>query len=114
GSDVRSSCCAPVHALVLAGAVVQSGVYRNVIVVGGGSLAKLGMKLMGHLAKDMPLLEDCLASVAILVGPADGTGVRMRLDAVGKHNVGSGGSAGAIYQALRAAPLDRLSLRMPR
>ena len=113
GSDVKAFCCAPVHALVLAGALVQGGVYRNVVVVGGGSLAKLGMKMLGHLAKDMPLLEDCLASVAILVGPDDGSGVRMRLDAVGKHTVASGGSAGAIYQALVAEPLDRLGLRIP-
>ena len=35
GSDVKAFCCAPVHALVLAGALVQSGVYLNVIVVGG-------------------------------------------------------------------------------
>ena len=113
GSDVKAFCCAPVHALVLAGALVQGGVYRNVVVVGGGSLAKLGMKMLGHLAKDMPLLEDCLASVAILVGPDDGSGVRMRLDAVGKHTVGSGGSAGAIYEALVSEPLDRLGLRIP-
>ncbi len=112
GSDVKAFCCAPVHALVLAGALVQSGIYRNVVVVGGGSLAKLGMKMLGHLAKDMPLLEDCLAAVAILVGPADGTGVRMRLDAVGRHTVASGGSAGAIYEALVSAPLDQLGLRI--
>jgi betaine reductase len=112
GSDVKAFCCAPVHALVLAGALVQSGVHRNVLVVGGGSLAKLGMKMAGHLAKDMPLLEDCLAAVAILVGPADGSPVRLRLDAVGKHTVASGGSAGAIYEALVAAPLDRAGLRI--
>ena len=112
GSDVKAFCCAPVHALVLAGALVESGIYKNVVVVGGGSLAKLGMKMLGHLSKDMPLLEDCLASVAILVGPADGTGVRMRLDAVGKHTVGSGGSAGAMYEALVARPLDTLGLKI--
>lgn len=112
GSDVKAFCCAPVHALVMAGALVQSGVHRNVLVVGGGSLAKLGMKMLGHLAKDMPLLEDCLAAVAILVGPADGSPVRLRIDAVGKHTVGSGGSAGAIYEALVSAPLDRAGLRI--
>ncbi len=112
GSDVKAFCCAPVHALILAGALVQSGVHRSVIVVGGGSLAKLGMKMLGHLAKNVPLLEDCLAGVAILVGPADGSPVRLRLDAVGKHTVASGGSAGAIYEALVSAPLDRLGLRI--
>lgn len=112
GSDVKAFCCAPVHALVLAGALVESGIYKNVVVLGGGSLAKLGMKMTGHLAKDMPLLEDCLASVAILVGPDDGSGVRMRIDAVGRHTVGSGGSAGAIYEALVSAPLDKLGLKI--
>lgn len=112
GSDVKAFCCAPVHALVLAGALVQSGIYRNVVVVGGGSLAKLGMKMQGHLSKDMPLLEDCLAAVAIMVSPADGTGVQLRLDAVGRHTVASGGSAGAIYEALVSAPLERLGLRI--
>jgi betaine reductase len=112
GSDVKAFCCAPVHALVMAGALVQSGVHKNVLVVGGGSLAKLGMKMLGHLGKDMPLLEDCLAAVAILVGPADGSPVRLRLDAVGKHTVASGGSAGAIYEALVSAPLDRAGLRI--
>src|SRR5437879_6188586 len=113
GSDVKAFCCAPVHALVLAGALVQSGIYRNVVVVGGASLAKLGMKMMGHLAKDMPLLEDCLAAVAILVGPADGSGVRLRLDAVGRHTVVSGGSAGAIYAALLTQPPDPPGPRIP-
>lgn len=112
GSDVKAFCCAPVHALVLAGALVQSGVHRNVIVVGGGSLAKLGMKMLGHLGKEMPLLEDTLAAVAILVGPADGSPVRLRLDAVGKHTVASGGSAGAIYEALVTVPLERAGLRI--
>lgn len=113
GSDVKAFCCAPVHALVMAGALVQSGVYRNVLVLGGGSLAKLGMKMLGHLAKQVPLLEDSLAGVAILVGPPDGSPVQLRTDSSGKHTVGSGGSAGAIYEALVSAPLDRLHLRIP-
>jgi betaine reductase len=112
GSDVKAFCCAPVHALVLAGALVSSGVQRNVVVVGGGSLAKLGMKMLGHLGKDMPLLEDCLAAIAILVGPMDDSRVRLRIDAVGKHTIASGGSAGAIYEALVSAPLDRMGLRI--
>jgi len=112
GSDVKAFCCAPVHALVMAGALVQSGVHKSVVVVGGGSLAKLGMKMLGHLAKDMPLLEDCLAAVAILVGPGGASPVRLRLDTVGKHTVASGGSAGAIYAALVTAPLERAELRL--
>jgi len=72
GCDLKAFCCAPVHALVVAGALVQSGVFRNVIVVGGGSLAKLGMKFRGHLAHDMPILEDELGSLAVWIGPDDG------------------------------------------
>lgn len=112
GSDVKAFCCAPVHALVLAGALVRAGVYRHVVVVGGGSLAKLGMKFRGHLAKGMPILEDCLGAIAILVGPANGRDPHLRLDVVGKHPVSSSGSARAIYEALVVEPLGRLGLRI--
>ena len=47
---------------------MSSRVYRQVAVVGGCSLAKLGMKFQGHLHHDQPILEDTLASVAVLVG----------------------------------------------
>ncbi|MDP2857642.1 MAG: glycine reductase, partial [Bacillota bacterium] len=33
GADVRSFCAAPVHALVIAASLVQSGVFRNVVVM---------------------------------------------------------------------------------
>ena len=56
GADVKAFCAGPVHALILAGALVESGLYRRVIVVGGGSLAKLGMKFRGHLAAGYPIL----------------------------------------------------------
>ena len=42
GSDVKAFCCGPVHALVVAGSLVAAGVYPHVLVVAGGSLAKLG------------------------------------------------------------------------
>src|SRR5439155_10043629 len=44
GADVKAFCCGPVHAMVVAGALVSAGVFQNVAVVGGCSLAKLGMK----------------------------------------------------------------------
>ena len=65
GSDVKAFCCAPVHALVLAAGLIASGIFKNVAVVAGGSLPKLGMKFQGHLRSDMPILEDVLASIAI-------------------------------------------------
>ena len=111
GADVKAFCCGPVHALVMAGALVNSGVFRQVAVVGGCSLAKLGMKFRSHLDKDQPVLEDVLAAVAILVGEDDGTSPRLRLDSVGRHTVGAGSSQQAIFQCLVSEPLDRLGMR---
>jgi len=60
GSDEKAFCCGPVHALVVAGPLVASGVYPRVVVVAGGSLAKLGMKFAGALRYGAPVLEDVL------------------------------------------------------
>jgi betaine reductase len=114
GSDVKAFCCAPVHALVMAGALIQAGVYEHVIVVGGGSLAKLGMKFQGALAHHIPILEDCLASLAVELGREAGSGdPRLRLDVTGKHNVGVGGAPRALYEALVLAPLSAAGLSIP-
>jgi betaine reductase len=114
GSDVKAFCCAPVHAMVLASALIQAGIYHDVVVVGGASLAKLGMKFQGALAHDMPILEDTLAALAILLGPDDGEGhPRLRLDIVGKHDVGIGGAPRALYEALVLAPLQKVGLAIP-
>ena len=110
GCDVKAFCCGPVHALVMAGALVSSGLYRQVAVVGGCSLAKLGMKFQGHLQHDQPILEDILASVAILVGEDDGTSPVLRLDSVGRHTVGAGSSQQAIFEQLISVPLENLGL----
>ena len=108
GSDVKAFCAAPIHALVVAASLVSSGVYEHVAVVAGGSLAKLGMKFSGALRHDVPILEDVLAGVAILVGaPGDGAPV-VRLDAVGRHRVGSGSAQQAILEDLVVEPLERI------
>ncbi|MBI2304861.1 MAG: glycine reductase [Chloroflexi bacterium] len=112
GSDVKAFCCAPIHAIVLAGSLVAAGIFKNVVVVGGGSFAKLGMKFRGHLRHDMPILEDVLAAVAILVGRDDGVSPVIRLDSIGKHDVGSGSSQQAIIEKLVVEPLDRLGLKL--
>ena len=78
--------------------------------MGGGSLSKLGMKFQGHLAQDQWILEDELASVAILVGQDDGSSPVLRLDSVGKHSIGAGASQQAIFQKLVSEPLERLGL----
>lgn len=110
GSDTKAFCCAPVHSIVQAAALVQANVFNSVVVVGGGSLAKLGMKFLSHLDKEMPILEDVLAGVAILIGPDDGESPCIRLDSVGRHRVGSGSSQQSILQDLVRDPLQRLGI----
>ena len=112
GSDVKAFCAAPVHALIMAGALVESGAYERVAVVAGGSLAKLGMKFQGALEHDVPVLEDVLAGMAVLVGPAGGSAPLLRLDAVGRHRIGSGSSQQALLTDIVARPLERLGRRI--
>ena len=108
GSDVKAFCAGPIHALVVAASLVAAGVYEHVAVVAGGSLAKLGMKFSGALRRDVPILEDVLAGVAILVGPPGNGAAVVRLDAVGRHKVGSGSAQEAILGDLVVEPLERL------
>ena len=112
GSDVKAFCCAPVHALMMAAGLVTSGVFRNVVMVAGGSLAKLGMKFQGHVRHDMPILEDLLAGIAVWVTQDDGTSPVIRLDSIGKHEISSGSAQQAILEKLVVEPLDRLGLKL--
>jgi hypothetical protein len=108
GSDVKAFCAGPIHALVVAASLVSSCVYDHVAVVAGGSLAKLGMKFAGALRHDVPVLEDVLAGLAILVGPPTDGAPTIRLDAVGRHRVGSGSAQQAVLEDLVVEPLERL------
>jgi hypothetical protein len=108
GSDVKAFCAGPIHALVVAASLVSSGVYEHVAVVAGGSLAKLGMKFAGALRNDVPVLEDVLAGLAVLVGPVGNDAATIRLDAVGRHRVGSGSAQQAVLEDLVVEPLARL------
>lgn len=112
GADVKNFCAAPVPALVIAAALVHSGVFRRVAVVGGGSLPKLGMKYEGHLRHELPVLEDVVGGMALIVEADDGVSPQVRLDSVGRHPVKAGSSNPQIMSALSIEPLDRLGLRM--
>ncbi|NLY50577.1 MAG: glycine reductase [Firmicutes bacterium] len=112
GSDTRAFCAGPVHALVHAAALVKAGFYKNVVVVAGGAVAKLGMNGKDHVAKGMPLLEDVLGAFAILVAENDGQNPVLCSDSLGQHNIGSGSSPQAVMQALVAHPLERLGLKL--
>lgn len=111
GVDIKGFCCGPVHALAIAGSLVSSRVFSQVAVVGGCSLAKLGMKYRGHLQHDQPILEDVLAGVAIIVSADDGHSPLLRLDTLGRHTVAAGASQKAIFEHLVQHPLERLGLR---
>jgi betaine reductase len=100
------------HALMLAGALVRSGLYDDVVVLAGGSLAKLGMKFQGHLKHGMPIVEDVLAGFAAHVGRDEGRSPVLRLDAIGRHEVASGSSPLAVVKALYSEPLARLGLTL--
>jgi glycine/sarcosine/betaine reductase complex component C subunit beta len=109
--DVKSFCAAPVHALVVAAALIEAGIERRVVVLAGGSLAKLGMKFEGALSAGFPILEDVLAGIAILIEPADGSnGPTIRADAVGRMPVGAGAAPQAQLTSLVGDPLDALGI----
>ena len=112
GSDIKAFCAAPVHALIAAAAMVASGLHKYVVVLGGGSQAKMGMKFRAHLRNGVPIMEDCLAAMAFIVGPDNGDAMRIRLDLTGKHPIGAGSSPQAIYKALVIDPLERAGLTM--
>ncbi|OPY80581.1 MAG: Glycine/sarcosine/betaine reductase complex component C subunit beta [Syntrophus sp. PtaU1.Bin005] len=112
GCDVKAFCTGPLYALLFASGLVKAGLYERVAVVGGGSLAKLGMKFQGHVARGMPILEDVLGGIAFLVTGDDGQSPVVRLDAVGKHDIGSGSSQQNILESLVLKPLDRVGLKV--
>ncbi len=105
GSDVRGFCAAPAHAFVQASALVKSGIYRNVMVVAGGAIAKLAMNGKDHVKKEMPILEDCLGGFAFLVGENDGVSPIINTNVIGRHTVGTGSSPQAVMSSLISDPL---------
>jgi glycine/sarcosine/betaine reductase complex component C subunit beta len=112
GADVKNFCAAFVPALVTASALVGAGVFKRVAIISGGSLAKLGMKFQGHLAKELPIMEDVLGGTATLVEADDGKSPKVRLDVVGRHRVSAGGSAAEVMKALAVEPLARHGIAM--
>lgn len=112
GADVKAFCCGPVHAMVVGSALISSGIFKNVVIAAGGSFAKLGMKFQGHLKHDMPILEDSLAGIAIWLSADDGISPVIRLDSIGKQDIGAGSSQQAITENLVMGPLNRLGMKI--
>ncbi len=107
GSDLRGFCAAPAHALIHAAALVKGGVFKNVMVVAGGAVAKLAMNGRDHIKKNVPVLEDCLAGFATIIGENDGINPILNTDIVGRHTIGTGSAPQAVMTSLISAPLKR-------
>ncbi len=112
GSDTRGFCAAPTHALIEASALVQAGIFENVVIVAGGATAKLGMNGKDHVKKGLPVLEDVVGGFAVLVSKNDGVNPVIRTDMVGRHTVGTGSSPQAVITALVTSPLDKKGLKI--
>jgi 3-oxoacyl-[acyl-carrier-protein] synthase III len=112
GVDMRGFCAGPAHSLVHAASLIQSGICKNVAVLGGGATAKLGMNGKDHVKKDMPAVEDVLGGFAVIVSENDGVNPVIRTDIIGKHNIGSGASPQAVIEALVSNPLEKAGLKM--
>ena len=112
GLDIKNFCAAPASSLITAAALVQAGIFKRVVVVGGGSLAKLGMKFQAFLGQKMPILDDCLGAMAFLVTADDGASPRLRLDpgAIGTVPIGAGTSDEAVFRHYLLRPLANLGL----
>lgn len=112
GSDTRSFCAGPAHAMVIAAALVKAGVYKNVVVSAGGTTAKLGMNGKDHVKKGLPILEDVLGGFAALISTNDGVNPEINLEFIGRHTVGTGSSPQAVITSLIAAPLEKAGLKI--
>ena len=113
GIDIKNFCAAPSSALVVAAALVQAKVFQQVVVVGGGSLAKLGMKFQAFLEHDLEILDDCLAAMAFLVTGDDGQSPIIRLEpgAIGKVDIGASTSEESVFRQYLLRPLENLGLK---
>lgn len=112
GSDVRSFCAAPAHAILSAASLVKAGTFKNVVVTAGGCTAKLGMNGRDHVKKGMPILEDVISGFAVLISENDGVSPVIRNDITGRHTVGTGSSPQAVISSLVTNALDNNGLKI--
>jgi hypothetical protein len=112
GADVKAFCAGPMYAMVHGASLVESGIARKVAVVAGGSLAKLGMKFESHLKNNMPVLEDVLASFAVILASAKPNQPCMRLDSTAFHPVCAGSAPQAMAEYLAEKPLAKMGMTL--
>ena len=112
GSDLRAFCAAPVYGVLTAASHVSAATFKEIAVVAGGSLPKLGMNYKKFLEKRIPILEDCLAAIAIIVGRDDGKNPIIRHEITGRHTIGRKTSPQEIMEALVSEPLAKLNKKI--
>ena len=98
--------------MVIAAFLVQGGTFKNVMIVAGGSTAKLGMNGKDHVKKGMPILEDVIGGFGMVISSNDGENPILRTDLVGRHTVGTGSSPQAVITSLVTEPLDKSGLKI--
>ena len=112
GSDLRAFCAGPVYGVLTAASHVSAATFKEIAVVAGGSLPKLGMNYKKLLEKKIPILEDCLAAIAIIVGKDDGKNPIIRHEITGRHTIGRKTSPQEIMEALVSEPLAKLNKKI--
>ncbi|MCI2424683.1 DUF5940 domain-containing protein [Candidatus Acetothermia bacterium] len=112
GCDIKSFCAGTVLAIIHSAALISAGLFNEIIVVGGGSFSKIGMKFQGHMKHNMPILEDVLGGIAILLSRDDGTSPVVNLACTGKHDISAGATAQAIYEVLILDPLQKMGMKI--
>lgn len=112
GMDIKNFCAAPVSAIITAAAFVKAGIFNRVAVVGGGSLAKLGMKFQSFLEHKAPILDDCMASMAFLITKNDNNSPIIKLEpgAVGTVPVRASTANESVLRHYLSRPLESLGL----
>jgi len=112
GTDLRAFCAAPVYGMLTAASHVVAGTFKEIAVVAGGSVPKLGMNFKKHLEKNMPILEDTIAAFAIIVGEDDGKNPIIRNEICGKHVIAKKSSPQEVMEALVSEPLMRANKKI--
>ncbi|MBI2626440.1 MAG: glycine reductase [Candidatus Nealsonbacteria bacterium] len=112
GPDIKAFCVSPIYAIIVAASLVKAGVFKKVAVVGGGCLAKLGMKFQGHLESGYPIIEDTLGAAAFLIASDDRKSPIIRLDAIGKNNIKNSARQEDVTRAVVLEPLKKLGKRI--
>ena len=112
GSDVRGFCAGPAHAVLHAAALVKAGTFKHVVVTAGGCTAKLGMNGKDHVKKGLPILEDAIAGISVMISEDDGVSPQIRTDIIGRHTIGTGSAPQNVITALVTNPLDAAGLKI--